>query len=413
MAKLQIQTLAAGIRRNEDTRILCKGVLDLLALVHVHRAVEADNPKTAFSKELLQHLLGRDELGEHQGFQFRVTFVSLYAIEPVKQRFGFGIGPGLYTASSGLKEQLHLSSLVLERLQTRGEQCLDLLLPVEIRPLVVGVHREEGQLFLRRFERFQPALECGTDGARAGNHETLHQDHEEPDVAALLAHGLVVALTHIFSDRLVEELLIPMRLSPGDGRKFGLSWFEQRRALSGNGAAFFSPDHIGLDPISRNAANIGKRFSIDQGDQPMESIGLSLVRRRRQQEEIRCGFAESLAQFEPGHLVGAAAESVGFIDDDQIPTGGDQVLEPILVVLSHLLRRPPAPAFHWLDRIHRADYLRIAPPDVVFLGNATVSREVAGNQQPEIFVEMGAHLGHPLGYQAFRSDDQYPTNQSA
>ena len=136
----------------------------------------------------------------------------------------------------------------------------------------------------------------------------------------------------------------------------------------------------------------------------MESIGFSLVRGRRQQEEIRCGSREPLAQLEPGHLVGAAAKSVGLVYDDQVPTGGDQVLEPLLVVLSHLLRRPPAPAFEWFDRIHGADHLRVALPDVVFLGNAAVSREIAGDEQPEILVEMSAHLGHPLSHKAFWSD---------
>ncbi len=294
-------------------------------------------------------MLSRDEFGEHQDFQLRLAFVGLYPVDPVKQRIGLGIGPGLHAAGGCLQEQRHLGAFVLERLQTCGEERFYLLLPVEIGPFLVRKHRKEGQLCLRHLEHLQPTFQRSVDGARAGNHKTLHQDHKEADIAALLALGLVVAVPHIFSDRLVQELLIPMCLSPGDRRKHRLPRFEERFALGGNGTTFFSPDHIRLDSIPRNAAHIGKRLGIDQGDQPVESIGLSLVRGRRQQEEIRCGFGKPLAQLEPGHLVVAATESVGLVYDDQVPTSGDQVLEPLLVVISHPLRRPPAPAFQWFD----------------------------------------------------------------
>ena len=106
--------------------------------------------------------------------------------------------------------------------------------------------------------------------------------------------------------------------------------------------AFLGPDHIGLDPLAGDAADIRKCLGVDQGDQPMKGIGLSLVWGGRKQQEIRCGLGKPLAQFEPGHLVGAATETVGFVHDDQVPTGGDQVLEPFPVVLSHLLCRPAA-----------------------------------------------------------------------
>ena len=51
----------------------------------------------------------------------------------------------------------------------------------------------------------------------------------------------------------------------------------------------------------------------------------------------REAFAEAVA----GDLFGAAAEPVGLVDDNQIPTGGDQVAEAFLVVLVDLLLVQP------------------------------------------------------------------------
>ena len=72
-----------------------------------------------------------------------------------------------------------------------------------------------------------------------------------------------------------------MCFSPRDRHKLSFSRFKERFAFGGDGTAFFGPNHIRLDPISRNAAYIGKRLGIDQGEQTMKSIGLSLVRSRR------------------------------------------------------------------------------------------------------------------------------------
>src|SRR3989304_2226175 len=76
-------------------------------------------------------------------------------------------------------------------------------------------------------EPFKPPFECGADSARTGDHQTLHQDHQEADVAPLLPHGLVVAFADVFGDRLVEELLIAVSLFPGDRAKLRAPGFEQ------------------------------------------------------------------------------------------------------------------------------------------------------------------------------------------
>ena len=69
-------------------------------------------------------------------------------------------------------------------------------------------------MFLRRGERFKSPFERSADGACAGDHQALHQDHQKTDVAPLLPHGLVVAFADVFGDRLIEELLIAVPLLP-------------------------------------------------------------------------------------------------------------------------------------------------------------------------------------------------------
>jgi len=144
-----------------------------------------------------------------------------------------------------------------------------------------------------------------------------------------------------------------MRLSPRDRRKLRLSRFKKWFSLCGDGAAFFSPDHVRLNPVPCHAAYVGKVLGVEQGDQPMKGIGFFLVRGRRQHEEIRCGLAQPLAQFEPGHLVGTAAKPVSLVHDHQVPSRRNQVLEAFLVVAGHLCRRPSLSLFQWLDGVHR------------------------------------------------------------
>ncbi|MCG2777396.1 MAG: hypothetical protein L6406_17130 [Desulfobacterales bacterium] len=60
--------------------------------------------------------------------------------------------------------------------------------------------------------------------------------------------------------------------------KFCLTRFEEGFAFSGDSTSLFGPDHIWLDPVPCDAAHIRKSLGIDQRDQPMESVGLTLVR---------------------------------------------------------------------------------------------------------------------------------------
>jgi hypothetical protein len=98
VAELQVQPFSAGVRRNEDASLAGKCFLNPLALVHVHRAVETDDRESALAQEPLKHLLGWNELGEHQHFQFWLAFLGLKAVEPVKKCLRLRIRSGLFNA---------------------------------------------------------------------------------------------------------------------------------------------------------------------------------------------------------------------------------------------------------------------------------------------------------------------------
>ena len=104
-----------------------------------------------------------------------------------------------------------------------------------------------------------------------------------------------------------------------------------------------------LDPFAGDAADVRELLGVDQGHQPVKGVGLALMRSGRKKQEIRRGLGESLAQLEAGHLVGAATETVGFVHDDQVPAGGDQVLEPFAVILTHLGGAPTTALVQGLD----------------------------------------------------------------
>ncbi len=305
-----------------------------------------------------------------------------------------------------------------------------MLLAIQIRPFLLGREREEGQLLLGCGERLEPPFKRSSDGACAGDHQTLHQDHQEADVAPLLPHGLVVAFADVFGDRLVEELLIAVSLFPRHRAKLRAPVLEQRLPIGINGVALLGANDMRLDPLSGDAADVRKLLGIDQGNQPVKGVGLALVRGGRKHQEIRRGLGESLTKLEAGHLVGAAAETVRLVHNHEVPSGGDQILEPLAVVLAHLGRGPSTALVQGLYRIHRHDHLGEHLPAVdgenlhlvvTFLavsraryrGDPFQCLDVLGKYELEGFPEVEAHLADPLAHQPLRGDDQRSLDQPA
>jgi hypothetical protein len=151
----------------------------------------------------------------------------------------------------------------------------------------------------------------------------LHQDHKKADVASLLLHCLVIAITDVFGDSLIEDLLIAVAVFPGDRDELRAPWLEQRLAFSINGPPLFGADDMRLDSLAGNAADVRELLRINQGDEPMKGVRLALVRGCRKQQQIGRSLSEPLPQLEASHLVGAASKPVRFVDNHQIPTSGD------------------------------------------------------------------------------------------
>src|SRR5690606_42041908 len=93
---------------------------------------------------------------------------------------------------------------------------------------------------------------------------------------------------------------------------------------------------VRLDPRLRDAADVGKRLRVQQGSQAMKLLRFSLVRRGGEQKQVRRRCRQPSTKLVTSHLVRASAQTVGFVHNDQIPTGGNQVLEALTVVLGHL-----------------------------------------------------------------------------
>ena len=186
---------------------------------------------------------------------------------------------------------------------------------------------------------------------------------------------------------------------------------EQWIALCVDGLALFSSNQVRFQPVATDRTGVRKCRLVEKRDQAMKGIRLALVRRGREEQKIRRGFRQPLTESEPRHLVRHPAQAVRFINHNQIPVCRQQIFVAVPVVLSELFFGPPAPVVDRLHGVHRADDLVIHFPDVVLPGDAPESREVARQQQPELFTEVSPHLGRPLAHQAFRSDHKNAADQ--
>ena len=140
------------------------------------------------------------------------------------------------------------------------------------------------------------------------------------------------------------------------------------------------------------------------------------MRRRRKQQQVGCRLRKGITQLEAGDLLGAAADAMGLVDDDQVPSGRDQVFEPFAVVAGELLLAPAAAGVDRLHRVERADDLIVHAPEVLVLvdgARLTECAQAAGKDEPEVLVEVALHLRLPLQHQSRRSDDEDPPHKPA
>ena len=260
----------------------------------------------------------------------------------------------------------------------------------------------------------QPSFQGGPDRRRAGGDQPLHQDHQEADSSLLFLDGTVVAVAHVFGDGLIQSSLLRVRASPFDRHQLGKARLEQWIAVSVDRTSLLSANDKGSDGLARNRVVTRQSVGVEKRDQSPERVRLALMWCRRQQKQVGRRLRQCVTQLEPSDLLRAAADAVGLVDDDQVPSGRNQVLEPLTVVAGELLLAPTAAGIHRLHGVQRADDLIVHAPEVVILvdgAGLTQSRQAAGKDQAEILPEVPLHFRLPLQNQAGGRNDENPANK--
>ncbi len=433
MAELEIQALAAGVGRDQDLRVLREGQLGLRSGIQVHAAVEqCDREATPF-EIVRQHALCRHELGEDQHLEGWIGLLLLEPVDQLQQGLGLGVGAGGLCLARQVEQHRDLGLLARQPVQSLDGSLhsdIGLRLAVQLRPfrplLRTGLTVEERRLGQRRVQCIKAPLQRRANRRRARRHQALHQDHQKSDMPLLGGHGLVVAMAHIVGHRLVETLLGGVPRLPGHRLEPRHARLEQRLPLGIDGLALLGADHERPHAIAGDAALVREGLPIQELDQAQEVVRLALVGRGGEQQQIGRRLGQRGAELVARHLLGAAAEAMGFVHDHQVPGRGDQVLEALPVVGRQPLQAPASSAFERLDRVDGADDLIVHQPEVVVAlpSPGSVSRrsrrdegakrgELGRFDQPERLAEVQAHLRLPLAHQALRRHHQHAPHHPA
>ena len=127
-------------------------------------AIERHDGETAPLKEVGKHRLGGHELGEDQHLQGRVVLLALLLLNAFEQRFSLDVRTAGFAAARGRQQELDLLALVLEALQARLQDGVELLLTIQRGPVLPHILGEQGKLALGQFEHRKsvvPGL-CGS-----------------------------------------------------------------------------------------------------------------------------------------------------------------------------------------------------------------------------------------------------------
>ena len=102
-----------------------------------------DDGEAAPLQEIGEHGLRRDELREDQNLQDRIVFLALLLLDAFEQRLGLHVRAAGLASPGGRQEQFDLLSLVLQALQARLQNGVELLLAIQRRPVLGHVFGEQ------------------------------------------------------------------------------------------------------------------------------------------------------------------------------------------------------------------------------------------------------------------------------
>ena len=205
-----------------------------------------------------------------------------------------------------------------------------------------------------------------------------------------------------------------MRGPPFNRHQLRKARLEKWIAIGVNRTALLGANDKGSDGFPRNRVVPGQSIRIKEPNEPAERVGLALVWCRRKQQQIGRRLCQRVAQLEAGYLFRAAANAMGFVDDDQVPSGRNEVLKPLAIVAGELLLAPTAAGVHRLHRVERADDLVVHTPEVLILvdgASLPQSGQAARKDEPEILPEVPLHFRLPLQNQTGGRDDENPANK--
>ncbi|OPZ47836.1 MAG: hypothetical protein BWY92_01699 [Firmicutes bacterium ADurb.BinA052] len=132
MGELQVQTLTARIGGDQYAVRFAEGILGCPTFLHGHGAVQGDHRDSPGFQKLLQHLLGRHELGEDQHLQIRFVFLGLQLVDPLDQSLGLGIRTRLLTTDRRFEQGLNMASFALQSRHVGFQQLIEQLLAVHV-----------------------------------------------------------------------------------------------------------------------------------------------------------------------------------------------------------------------------------------------------------------------------------------
>ena len=81
-------------------------------------------------------------------------------VDQVEERLRLRVRVQSLSLARRRKEELDLRPLIRQRLQAAGQERVDPFLRVKVQPLFLRGFREQGQLIVRDFQCFEPALQC-------------------------------------------------------------------------------------------------------------------------------------------------------------------------------------------------------------------------------------------------------------
>ena len=135
VAELEVEAFATSIRRHHHALFFGEQLLRHAPFGHVHGAIQKDHVDPTLAQKLADDLLARDELREDEHLQLGIAFLTLQLEDDVMERIQLGVWPSQIAASGSAEQRFDFCALRHAPLAARGDNSIQLGLPIELLPL--------------------------------------------------------------------------------------------------------------------------------------------------------------------------------------------------------------------------------------------------------------------------------------